>query len=68
MSKPRAPGTRGEEAFRTVLQVLAILALAGIIGIIVHKGYADFTALAREHPGEGFWRALARHVLRNLAG
>lgn len=68
---PAAPGpgvSRADEAARTVFQVLAILALAGIFAMILHKGHADFSALAREHPGEGFWPELLRYVFRNLAG
>ena len=68
MTTDRPTGTRGEEIFKTVLQVLAILALAGIVLMVAHKGYADVAALARENPGEGFWRAFGRHLLRNLAG
>ena len=61
-------GTRGEEIFKTVLQVLAILMLAGIGAILLHKGYADVSALAKAHPGEGFWGALGRYLFKNLAG
>lgn len=59
---------RTEERFKTVAQVIAILMLAGIVGIVLHKGYTDFSALARAHPGDGFWPELARYLLRNLAG
>ncbi|MDB5752342.1 MAG: hypothetical protein JWP65_2763 [Ramlibacter sp.] len=68
MSGDRPPGTRGEEIFKTVLQVLAILMLAGICLMVLHKGCADITALAREHPGDGFWGALARQLFRNIGG
>ena len=61
-------GNRAEERFKTVLQVLAILMLAGIVAMVVHKGYADMTALAAENTGGNFWKALARYFLRNLAG
>lgn len=64
----RPVGTRGEEIFKTVLQVLAILMLAGMVAMVVHKGHADMNALAAANPGEGFWKALGRYVLRNLAG
>ena len=60
--------TPGAERSKTVLQVLAILMLAGIVLILLHKGYADMTQLARDHPGGGFWKALARYIFRNLAG
>lgn len=63
----RAPGAN-EERFKTVAQVLAILMLAGLVGMVLHKGYADFTALARQNPGDSFWPALVRYVFRNLAG
>lgn len=59
---------RSNEIFKTAMQVVAILMLAGIFAIIVHKGYTDFTALAREHRGDGFWLELLRYVFRNLAG
>lgn len=60
--------SRAEEVFKTVMQWVAIALLALICGIILHKGYVDFSALAQQHSGEGFWRALARYFLRNLAG
>jgi hypothetical protein len=53
---------------RTVLQVLAILGLALIVLVILHKGYSDMTALARDHPRQDFWPALLRYVFRNMAG
>lgn len=59
---------RAEERFKTVMQVVAILMLAGIVGMVLHKGYADMTALAAENAGGNFWQALARYVFRNLAG
>lgn len=59
---------RNEERFKTVLQVIAILLLAGICFIVLYKGYTDVSALARTHSGVRFWEALARYVFRNLAG
>ena len=59
---------RLESAFKTVLQVLAILLLAGIRLTILHKGYADVAALARSNDGDAFFPALLRYLLRNLAG
>ena len=56
-----------EERVKTVLQVLAIIGLAGIVLMVLHKGYADVTSLAQEHAGD-FWKALARYVFSNLAG
>ena len=38
-----------------------------LVDHFLHKGYADVSMLAREHPG-GFWQALARYLFRNLAG
>ena len=59
---------RAEELFKTVLQVIAILMLAGIVGMVLHKGYADISALSQQNGGGDFWRALVRYVFRNLAG
>ena len=56
------------EVAKTVLQVLAILALAAICLTILHKGYSDVSALARSNGREEFWPALLRYVFRNLAG
>jgi hypothetical protein len=56
------------DVFRSVAQGVAILMLAGILGMLLHKGHADFSALAKEHPDQGFWPALVRYVFRNLAG
>jgi hypothetical protein len=58
---------RGDELFKSLLQVLAILCLAAICLIILSKGYTDVAALAETHKGS-FWQALARYVFRNLAG
>jgi hypothetical protein len=60
--------SRAEEHVKTVLQWLAIALLALIIGIILHKGYVDIASLAQAHSGADFWRALARHVFKNLSG
>jgi len=65
---PPASRHRVEEHFKTVAQVIAILLLAGIIGMVLHKGWTDMSALAREHPGEGFWLEFVRYVFKNLAG
>ena len=65
-------GTTAEGAFvnvlKTLSQLLAILCLAFLLGMIVHKGYADISALARQHSGEEFRLALARYFLGNVAG
>lgn len=60
--------SRAKEHVKTVLQWLAIALLALIIGVILHKGYVDVVRLAEAHSGADFWRALARHVFRNLSG
>lgn len=59
---------RNEERFKTVLQVIAILMLAGIVAMVLHKGYADVSALQRAHGGADFWGAFARYLFKNLAG
>ena len=51
-----------------LLQVLAILGLAAIFLVLLHKGHADVSAIARAHGGDAFWPALLRYVFRNLAG
>ncbi|HVE54798.1 MAG TPA: hypothetical protein VNB23_15555 [Ramlibacter sp.] len=57
-----------QEKLKTLFQVLAILALAGILFMVFHKGYADFKALERAHPPDSFWLEYVRHLFRNLAG
>lgn len=59
---------RAESRIKTLFQVLAILGLAAIVGMVLHKGYADFSALAKSHPGESFWPALGRYIFSNMAG
>ena len=59
---------RGEEIAKTVFQVLAIVLLAGIVLVILHKGYTVFDTLAKQNPGGDFWPALGRYIFRNLAG
>jgi hypothetical protein len=66
--KEARASSANEERFKTAAQVLAILLLAGLVGMVLHKGYADFTALAQQNPGDSFWPALVRYVFRNLAG
>ena len=65
---PSARKDRRAEVFWTVLQVLAILALAAILLTLLHKGYSDVSAIARSHGRDGFWPALLRYLFRNLAG
>jgi hypothetical protein len=52
---------------KTLFQVLGILGLAGILFVLLHKGFADVSAIARDHP-DTFWSSLARYLFRNLAG
>lgn len=59
---------RPDEAFKTGMQVLAILLLVGIFAMLGHKAYVDFSALAKDHAGADFWLAFLRYVFRNLAG
>lgn len=68
MADEAARRQRQEERFKTVLQVLAILLLAGMVGMVLHKGFADVGALAEQHSGAAFWKALVRMLLKNLAG
>lgn len=66
---PWAPmPSRAEERFKAVLQWLAIALLALMMGVILHKGYVDVSRLVDEHSGADFWRALARHLFKNLSG
>jgi hypothetical protein len=65
---PGSMDKRTEERFKTVLQVIAIALLAAIVGVILHKAHGDVAALARDTAGGDFWKALARQLLRNLAG
>jgi hypothetical protein len=57
-----------KEHARTFFQVLAVLCLAGIILVILHKAYTDMTALSQANRGHSFWPALVRYIFRTLAG
>ena len=57
-----------DSPFTTALQLLAILCLIALFSMVLHKAFADLSALAQQHSGADFWAAVARHVLRNLAG
>lgn len=59
---------RTSEAAKTLGQIVAIVCAAVLFSMIVHKGYADVSALARLHSGERFWLALARYLIGNIAG
>jgi len=56
------------EFFKSALQVLAVLCLIVLFSMVAHKAFADIALLMQHHSGIDFWAALARHVLRNLAG
>ena len=55
-------------AFKTLLQILAVPCVAVIVSMILHKGYADVSALAQKHSGGEFWVALGQYFIRNLGG
>ena len=59
---------RANERFKTVAQIVAILMLLGIVGMVFHKAWVDFSALRAANPGADFWPALGRYIFRNLAG
>jgi len=54
--------------FKTVLQFVGISCLVGIVSMVFHKAFIDISALAQRYSGVDFWAALARQILRNLAG
>ena len=56
------------DLFKTALQVLAILWLITFFSVVLHKAISDISMLAQQHSGSEFWAALARLILRNLAG
>jgi hypothetical protein len=55
-------------AFKTLLQYLAVLCAALIVSMVLHKGYTDVSALAQKHSGTKFWVALGQYFIRNLGG
>lgn len=57
-----------EELFKTVLQVVSILCLIGLLSMVFHKAWADIAVLWQQNAGGNFLAALARYLLRNLAG
>lgn len=57
-----------DDLFKTVLQVFSILCLIGLLSMIFHKAWADIAVLWQQHAGGDFLAALARYLLRNLAG
>jgi hypothetical protein len=62
----RAVGLR--EALAALPRILAVAVLVLIPAMIVHKAYADISALAAKHSGSEFWISLARYFIRNMAG
>jgi hypothetical protein len=50
-----------------VQQVLAILCAAIYFSVLLHKACVDLSGLAAKYPGMGFWRALGRYLVSNLA-
>jgi hypothetical protein len=61
---PRHP----DDLSKTLLQIVAIVVLIGLVAMVLHKGFADVSVLWQQHSGDGFWKALGRYLLRNLAG
>jgi hypothetical protein len=55
-------------SLKTLSQALAILGMAFLLGMVVHKGHADISVLAQKHSGERFWVELARYFIGNLGG
>jgi len=53
---------------KTAMQVFAILCLVAYFALLAYKGTVDFSALAQKYPGDEFWPALGRHLIRNLGG
>ncbi len=66
----RSNSSSASKLFRagSLLQLLACLGLLLICSMILHKGFADITALALKHGDAGFWQALGRYLIGNLAG
>ena len=49
-------------------QVLGIIALAFLLGMVVHKGHADISVLAAKYSGGEFWMQVASYFIATLAG
>lgn len=56
------------DLFQTAMQIVAMLCIAAYFVLLAHKAFVDVSALAIQYPGEGFWPALGRHLIRNLGG
>ena len=61
------PAKPPSSAIKTAGRVVAVLCLAGYFALLAHKAFADVAAVASAHPDD-FWKALGRHLLRNLGG
>jgi hypothetical protein len=61
-------GKHHDNLFKTAVQLFAIVCLIALFSMVFHKAFADLSVLAQQHSGADFWAAVARHVLRNLAG
>ena len=48
-------------------RVVAVSCLAAYFVLLAHKAWLDVTAVAEQYPDD-FWKALGRHLLRNLGG
>ncbi len=59
---------RGEERWKSVVQVVAIVGLLGLFSVIFHKATVDVSVMWRQHSGTDFWVALGRYLFGNLAG
>jgi hypothetical protein len=44
------------------------LGLGLVLSVIFHKAFADIALLAQKHSGTRFLAAVARYLLKNLAG
>lgn len=63
-----APTPMKAPSSQTVLQAVAIVCIVGLLAMIGHKAVADVSLVWDQHSGLDFWKALARYLLRNLAG
>jgi hypothetical protein len=63
-----SPSREPDARFKTALQVVGIVGMVGMLSMVFHKGFVDMAALWQRHDGADFLAALARYMLRNLAG
>lgn len=68
--EPRGANPMGEtnKLGKDVMQAIGVILSIGIVSVILHKGYADVSALAGQYAGKEFWVRLGRYLLANLAG